>query len=60
MDSYLRSRQPESFLQSLRQRLLLPAQDVALYGTRYNCPLLNALVFYVGVQVSKIPSQPSC
>ncbi len=36
----------------LPARLQLPAQEAMLCGTRYNVPLLNALVFYVGIQVS--------
>lgn len=52
VDAYLAQQQPVSFLQSLRPRLMLSSQDVALSGTRYNVSLLNATVFYVGIQVS--------
>ena len=48
---YLTQRQPASFLATLRGRLLLGAAEQAATGTRYDCPLLNALVFYVGIQV---------
>ncbi|KAK9843414.1 hypothetical protein WJX81_000935 [Elliptochloris bilobata] len=53
VDAYLGSRQPAGFLAALRQRLLLPVHEVHLCGTKYNVPLLNALVFYVGVQAGK-------
>ena len=55
VDAYLASRQPAGFLAALRQRLLLPAHEVHLCGTKYNVPLLNALVFYVGVQARPSP-----
>jgi CCR4-NOT transcription complex subunit 1 len=37
----------------LRQRLLLPAADALASGTRYNAPLLNALVFYAGARAAE-------
>lgn len=43
--------QGSSFLTELKQKLLLPSNDVALAGTRYNVPLINSLVLYVGMQV---------
>lgn len=51
VDSYMTQRSPAAFLSGLQARLVLPSTDVALSGTRYNVPLLNALVFYVGIQV---------
>ena len=51
VDAYLAQRQPVTFLASLKQRLLLPQHEVLLCGTKYNVPLLNALVFYVGIRV---------
>lgn len=39
------------FLGSLRSRISLSQQDSIMQGTRYNVPLLNALVFYVGIEV---------
>jgi CCR4-Not complex component, Not1 len=52
VDEYLETRQPVSFVMGLRQMLLIKsAQDMQLVGTHYNVPLLNALVFYVGIQV---------
>jgi len=59
VDAYLAARQPAGFLAALRQRLLLPAHEVHLCGTKYNVPLLNALVFYVGVQVRAAPAGPA-
>ncbi|VVA30197.1 PREDICTED: CCR4-NOT mRNAion complex [Prunus dulcis] len=51
VDEYLKTRQQgSSFLTELKQKLLLPSNDVALAGTRYNVPLINSLVLYVGMQ----------
>ena len=55
VDAYLAARQPVAFLAGLRQRLLLPQAEVQLHGTSYNVPLLNALVFYVGIKVRWCP-----
>ncbi len=53
VDSYLRARDPSGpFLASLRGRIALSQQESIMQGTRYNVPLLNALVFYVGIEVS--------
>ena len=59
VDAYLGSRQPAGFLAALRQRLLLPAHEVHLCGTKFNVPLLNALVFYVGVQARRPSPAPA-
>lgn len=40
-----------SFLSELKQKLLLPPSEAASAGTRYNVPLINSLVLYVGMQV---------
>eukprot|EP00250_Pteridium_aquilinum_P021342 c25093_g1_i1 orf=270-7661(-) len=51
IDDYLKTRQPLSLLLAdLKQRLMLPQQEVSPAGTRYNVPLINALVLYVGMQ----------
>ncbi|KAA8515904.1 hypothetical protein F0562_019083 [Nyssa sinensis] len=51
VDEYLKTRQPGSpFLTELKQKLLLPPSDAARSGTRYNVPLINSLVLYVGMQ----------
>ncbi|CAI5954737.1 unnamed protein product, partial [Closterium sp. NIES-65] len=51
VDEYLQTRQPPSFLSaSLKQRLLLPPAEAVQSGTKYNVPLLNSLVLYVGMQ----------
>jgi hypothetical protein len=53
VDGYLRARDPSGpFLASLRGRISLSQQESIMQGTRYNVPLLNALVFYVGIEVS--------
>ena len=50
--TYLQMRQLGSlFLTELKQTLLLPPGDAARAGTRYNVPLINSLVLYVGMQV---------
>merc|ERR1711962_883840 len=46
LDSYLKTRAPVTFLSELRS--LLQAMNEP--GTRYNVPLMNALVLYVGTQ----------
>eukprot|EP00898_Chlorokybus_atmophyticus_P005844 jgi/Chlat1/6260/Chrsp44S05774 len=50
LDQYLKARQPVAFIVDLRQRLLLLPQDAMTLGTRYDVPLINALVLYVGIQ----------
>eukprot|EP00124_Ichthyophonus_hoferi_P004310 Ihof_evm1s459 gene=Ihof_evmTU1s459 len=48
IDNYLKNREVP-FLMSLASRLLLPNQnEVISAGTRYNTPVINALVLYVG------------
>ena len=52
MDTYMKARDPSGpFLGSLRNRIALSQQESIMQGTRYNVPLLNALVFYVGIEV---------
>ena len=51
MDSYLNSRGPASFLAGLRQRLTLADSGAVEAGSAYNIPLINALVFYCGIEV---------
>lgn len=46
LDSYLKARAPVTFLSELRSNLQV-SQDT---GFRYNIPLMNALVLYVGTQ----------
>jgi len=46
LDSYLKTRAPVTFLSELRTNLQVTNE----MGTRYNIPLLNALVLYVGSQ----------
>lgn len=50
--NFLQTRQPNSpFLSELKERLLLSPNEAASAGTRYNVPLINSLVLYVGMQV---------
>ncbi|XP_065678715.1 CCR4-NOT transcription complex subunit 1 isoform X1 [Hydra vulgaris] len=54
LDSYLKTRAPVTFLSELRSHL----QSINEPGTRYNVPLMNALVLYVGTQaISYIQSK---
>lgn len=50
LESFVRSRQPANFLQTLPNRLFLsdPAR-IAQRGTRYNTPLIASLVLYTGI-----------
>lgn len=51
IDEYLMTRSEGSaFLAELKQRLLLSPSESSLAGTRYNVPLINSLVLYVGMQ----------
>ncbi|KAG4393574.1 hypothetical protein GLYMA_03G118200v4 [Glycine max] len=51
VDEYLKTRQPSwSFLSELKYKLLLSPNEAASAGTRYNRPLINSLVLYVGMQ----------
>ena len=54
VDSYMKARDPAGpFLAGLRSRIALSQQESIMQGTRYNVPLLNALVFYVGIEVGQ-------
>nr|CAG8466511.1 6213_t:CDS:10 [Entrophospora candida] len=52
VDEYLKLRSPISFSMELHDKLLLDPsqQDTALIVSKYNIPLLNALVLYVGIK----------
>ncbi|GAA0150692.1 mRNA polyadenylation factor [Lithospermum erythrorhizon] len=51
LDEYLKVRQQGSqLLSELKQKLLLPPSESSRAGTRYNVPLMNSLVLYVGMQ----------
>ncbi|XP_019056501.1 PREDICTED: CCR4-NOT transcription complex subunit 1-like [Tarenaya hassleriana] len=51
VDEYIMMRQQNSpFLNELKQGVLLPTSEASLAGTRYNVPLINSLVLYVGMQ----------
>eukprot|EP00742_Colponemidia_sp_Colp-10_P004133 GILJ01004411.1.p1 GENE.GILJ01004411.1~~GILJ01004411.1.p1 ORF type:complete len:2283 (+),score=370.59 GILJ01004411.1:173-7021(+) len=49
IDQYLKMRQ-KVVLSDLRNKLLLAPKDITSAGTRYNVPVINALVLYVGSQ----------
>ncbi|XVF08470.1 hypothetical protein REPUB_Repub07fG0006100 [Reevesia pubescens] len=51
VDEYLKAKQQASpFLSEPKEKLLLPQNEVAQAGTRYNVPLINSLILYVGMQ----------
>lgn len=50
VDSYLKTRKPENLSQHVIHRLTLAPAAALAAGTKYNVPLLNAFVLYVGVQ----------
>ncbi|GAB2232299.1 hypothetical protein Droror1_Dr00011331, partial [Drosera rotundifolia] len=51
VDEYLKTRQQgSSFPNDLKQRLLLLPNEASKAGTRYNVPLINSLMLYVGMQ----------
>ena len=52
VDAYLQTKQMSPFLVNIRSSFMLSAQEAQSQDTRYNVPLLNAFVFYVGIKVS--------
>ncbi|XP_044983302.1 CCR4-NOT transcription complex subunit 1-like [Hordeum vulgare subsp. vulgare] len=50
VDEYLKRPEGSSFLSDLKQKLLLPQNEANVAGTRYNVPLMNSLVLYIGIQ----------
>ncbi|PWA58492.1 transcription regulator [Artemisia annua] len=52
VDEYLKTRpQGTSFLSDLKQKLLLSPGEAARAGIRYDVPLMNSLLLYVGMQL---------
>ncbi|XP_059666940.1 uncharacterized protein LOC132312554 isoform X2 [Cornus florida] len=60
VDEYIKTRHQKVFLSEMKQKLLLTQNEAAQAGTRYNIPLINSLVLYVGTQTiqqqTKTPS----
>jgi CCR4-NOT transcription complex subunit 1 len=55
LEAFLKSRSPASFLtDGMMPKLLLPTADAYTAGTKYNVPLMNALVMHVGIQGVKL------
>mmetsp|Transcript_13754 Transcript_13754/g.26653 ORF Transcript_13754/g.26653 Transcript_13754/m.26653 type:complete len:2543 (+) Transcript_13754:61-7689(+) len=50
LDSYLSKRAPSSFLPTILKVLVLSDAAAKKAGTKYNVPLINSLVLYVGCQ----------
>ncbi|KAG0490342.1 hypothetical protein HPP92_007205 [Vanilla planifolia] len=64
IDEYLMTRtEGSTFLTELKHRLQLSPTEAVLAGTRYNVPLINSVVLYVGMQailqVQSRSNQPS-
>ncbi|XP_074263170.1 uncharacterized protein LOC141585978 isoform X2 [Silene latifolia] len=53
VDEYLRTKQGP-LLKELKHRLLLSPNEVSHAGTRYNVPLINSVVLYVGMQAIQL------
>ena len=51
IQEWVNTRRPANFLPSLATRFLLPPADAVLTNQRYNIPLLNSVVFFVGLTV---------
>ncbi|KAJ3332113.1 hypothetical protein HDU76_001257 [Blyttiomyces sp. JEL0837] len=60
IDAYLKTRAPVNFLLELRSKLLLPPSSLTSdTSTKYNVPVINALVLYVGIQaIAQVQSKP--
>lgn len=52
VDRHLQSRMPASWTQQIGPQLLLASTDAYAAGTRYNVPLINSLVLYLGAQMA--------
>lgn len=60
IDNYLKNRAPTSWLGELISHLLLNNhEDIMACGTKYNVPVINALVLYVGYQTISSSNQVS-
>jgi CCR4-NOT transcription complex subunit 1 len=58
LDSYLQNRSPVSFLENLSYAIL--SKNSTADGSRYDVPLMNSLVLYIGVQaISKTEKRGS-
>lgn len=54
IDRYITTRAPASWLATLPSLVMLPPEESAAAGTRYDTVLINSLSFYVGVQAMKL------
>jgi len=50
VDAILSGKVPAASAGALTQRLVSTQQEYAATGSRYNVPLINAVVFYVGIR----------
>jgi len=51
LDNFLKNRKPVSFFFELNKKIVYSNQsDIIAAGTKYNVPLINSLVLYVGIQ----------
>ncbi|KAJ3415017.1 hypothetical protein HDV05_005662 [Chytridiales sp. JEL 0842] len=59
IDTYLKTRGPVAFLLDIRSRVMLPSGTSSETGSKYNIPVINSLVLYVGVQaIAQAQSKP--
>lgn len=52
VNGFLANRGPMTFLLELRAKMFLPTEESYLVGTKYNVPLMNALVLHVGAEAA--------
>jgi len=51
LDNFLKNRKPVSFFFEINKRIVYSNQsDIIANGTKYNVPLINSLVLYLGIQ----------
>ncbi|CAG8523976.1 14374_t:CDS:10, partial [Acaulospora morrowiae] len=60
IDTYLKTRTPIPFPIELKNKLMIDSSnqpDIASTGSKYNVPLINSLVLYIGIQAINKSSQ---
>ncbi|XP_074578118.1 uncharacterized protein LOC141834681 isoform X2 [Curcuma longa] len=54
IDEHLKTSEVSSFISQLIPKLLLSQSEANLAGTRYDVPLINSLVLYIGMQATQL------
>jgi len=58
IDQYLKTKEPESLMTNLSKVLLKSGKDVIdVNESKYNIPLINSLIFYIGIQAINAMNQ---